>query len=219
MKRLIHYSIAIVTIAITFSSCQKEPEACFTPSSSSVETGTSVAFLNCTDDGDSYLWNFGDNSSSNLETPSHVYNSPGTYLVSLTAFSKNEKKKNNITKTIIVTSPTPQPPSSNSLSYNTYFNGSLLFSTDTLWYSFNVTNGVTYYLQWDDSYEGSGLYTADIIVNVFKANLTTTYISGGDSGYTFQPSFTATETGTVYVRVTPYDGLSASTGTFALRYY
>jgi PKD repeat protein len=217
MKRLIHYSIAIVSIAITFSSCQKEPEACFTPSSSSVETGTSVAFLNCTDNGDSYLWNFGDNSSSNLETPSHAYNSPGTYLVSLTAYSKNEKKKNNITKTIIVTSPTPQ--SSVSLINNEYAYGSLLNVSDTLWYSFNVTNGNSYTVQWDDTYDGSGLYTADVIVDVFKANLTTSYISYGDNGYFFPSSFNANETGTVYVRVTPYSVSSSNLGTFALRYY
>ena len=129
---------------------------------------------------------------------------------------KTKRKKNNITKTITVTSPTPQPPISNPLSYNSIITGSLFFATDTLWYSFNVTNGVTYSLEWDDSYDGSGAYTADILVDVFKADLTTAYISGGDSGYTSQPSFTATETGTVYVSVTPY---LASTGTFALRYY
>ena len=216
MKKCILHSIAIISIAISFSSCQKEPEACFTPSNSSVEAGTSIAFVNCTDNGDSYLWNFGDNSTSTSETPTHIYNSPGIYLVSLTAYSKNEKKKNNITKTITVTSPTPQPPISNPLSYNSIITGSLFFATDTLWYSFNVTNGVTYSLEWDDSYDGSGAYTADILVDVFKADLTTAYISGGDSGYTSQPSFTATETGTVYVSVTPY---LASTGTFALRYY
>jgi hypothetical protein len=44
-----------------------------------------------------------------LQLSKHQY-SPGTYLVSLTAYSKNEKKKDNITKSIIVTSPTPQPP-------------------------------------------------------------------------------------------------------------
>ena len=307
MKKLIQYSIAIFSIAITFSSCQKEPEACFTPSSSSVETGASISFLNCTDNGDSYLWNFGDNSTSTSETPTHIFNSPGIYLVSLTAYSKNEKKKSNISKTITVTSPTPptvaitspadeagfitgdvvnitatasdngsvasvqflvdgvsvgidltspysatytgttgshnlnavatdnngttttsstivinvqsntpQPPISNPLSYNSYSYGSITSSTDILWYSFNVTNGVTYNLQWDDSYDGSGAYTADIIVNVFKSNLTTTYISDGDSGFTIPRSFTATETGIVYVRVTPYN---ASTGTFALGYY
>jgi len=311
MKKLINYSIAIVSIAITFSSCQKEPDACFTPSSSTVETGASISFLNCTDNGDSYLWNFGDNSTSTSETPTHIYNSPGIYLVSLTAFSKNEKKKSNITKTIVVTAPAsptpptvditspadadgfitgdvvnitadaydnesvasvqflvdgvsvgidltspysatytgvigshnlnavatdndgatttsstvvinvqnnPQPPISNPLSYNTFTTGTLFSSTDILWYSFNVTNGVTYNLYWDDSYDGSGVYTADIEVDVFKSDLTTSYILGGDNGYTTPRSFTATSTGTVYVAVKPFGLSSANVGTFALGY-
>lgn len=217
MKNIIHLSIAI--LVITFSSCQKEPEACFNASSTSVETGTPVFFSNCTENGDSYLWNFGDNSTSNLEAPSHIYNSPGTYLVSLTAYSKNEKKKNSITNFITVTSSTPQPPTSTPLTQGVYSYGTLYSLTDTLWYSFNVNNGVTYFVGWDDSYDGSGTYAGDILVSVFKSDLTTSYLSDEDSGYTVPRYFTASETGTVYVMVTPYSGLSSSLGTFALKYY
>lgn len=69
MKKYILNLIAIISITITLSSCQKEPEACFTPSSKYVEAGTSIYFLNCTDNGDSFLWNFGDNFTSTFETP------------------------------------------------------------------------------------------------------------------------------------------------------
>jgi len=217
MKNFILLSIAIV--AITFSSCQKEPEACFNSSSTSIETGTPVFFFNCTENGDSYVWNFGDNSTSNLEAPSHIYNSPGTYLVSLTAYSKNEKKKNSITNFITVTPSTPQPPTSTPLTQDIYSFGTLFSSTDTLWYSFNVINGVTYFLSWDDSYDGSGAYTADIKVTVFKSDLTTSYLYNVDSGYTLNKYFTASETGIVYVMVTPWGSGSNNLGTFALRYY
>lgn len=43
----------------------------------------SVHFENSSVDGDTYLWDFGDGYTSNLETPVHYYQ-PGTYSVSLT---------------------------------------------------------------------------------------------------------------------------------------
>ena len=50
--------------------------------------GTTVQFINLTFGAfDTFLWDFGDNSSDTTEDPSHVYNSPGLYTVSLTVFS------------------------------------------------------------------------------------------------------------------------------------
>jgi PKD repeat protein len=42
-----------------------------------------------TGNGLSYLWTFGDGSSSALPTPSHQYNGPGTYVVCVTVTSTN----------------------------------------------------------------------------------------------------------------------------------
>jgi len=50
--------------------------------------GTTVQFINLTaGDFDTYLWDFGDNSSDTNQNPAHVYNAPGLYTVSLTIFS------------------------------------------------------------------------------------------------------------------------------------
>ena len=50
--------------------------------------GTTVQFINLTrGEFDTILWDFGDNSSDTTEDPSHVYNAPGLYTVSLTVFS------------------------------------------------------------------------------------------------------------------------------------
>ncbi len=42
-----------------------------------------VNFTDLSVDGDSYLWDFGDSTTSTNKTPSHIYNTPGIYTVSL----------------------------------------------------------------------------------------------------------------------------------------
>ena len=50
--------------------------------------GTTVQFINLTrGEFDTFLWDFGDNSSDTTEDPSHVFNAPGLYTVSLTVFN------------------------------------------------------------------------------------------------------------------------------------
>lgn len=55
---------------------------------------------------DSWLWNFGDGETSTLQNPAHVYYSPGTYQVSLTAV-KNGLSLNSATQTIYVSDQNP----------------------------------------------------------------------------------------------------------------
>lgn len=47
--------------------------------------GSSVAFTNLSTDGVAYNWNFGDTTSSGIENPTHQYNTPGEYQVTLVA--------------------------------------------------------------------------------------------------------------------------------------
>jgi len=48
---------------------------------------TPVKFFNNTQLGEKYIWDFGDNSSSTLKEPEHIYNEPGKYYVTLIAES------------------------------------------------------------------------------------------------------------------------------------
>ena len=50
-------------------------------------SGSSIAFTNQTTGASSYLWNFGDNNTSNSSAPNHTYSNVGTYTVSLIAIS------------------------------------------------------------------------------------------------------------------------------------
>jgi len=82
-----------------------QPFACFNPSDTVIQVGKSVSFSNCSDKSDQYEWIFGDGSTSIKANPDHVYESSGTYEVTLTAFSSNRKKQDDTTITIRAIAP------------------------------------------------------------------------------------------------------------------
>jgi gliding motility-associated-like protein len=71
------------TITQTVDFYLTEPEADFEPSAEVSLAGTTTDFLNLTEDGDFYFWDFGDGNTSDLEHPSHVYAEEGEYTVCL----------------------------------------------------------------------------------------------------------------------------------------
>jgi gliding motility-associated-like protein len=88
-----------VTLVITNASgCQKSltkpayiqlveaPVANFTsPNPDACSAPATISFTNSSTNATSYLWNFGDNTTSIATNPSHTYASPGTYTVTLIA--------------------------------------------------------------------------------------------------------------------------------------
>jgi PKD repeat protein len=50
--------------------------------------GLTVEFTNASANATSYMWDFGDGSSSDLENPTHTFDSAGVYTVSLTAYGE-----------------------------------------------------------------------------------------------------------------------------------
>lgn len=63
-----------------------------------VVSGEAVLFTNTSDNGVSYSWSFGDGGSSTDESPVHVYDQPGDYVITLTA--SNDCGSDNYTTTI-----------------------------------------------------------------------------------------------------------------------
>ena len=104
------------------------------------------------------------------------------------------------------------------LTENKWTNGNITDSTQTIYYSFSVKSGTTYYVWWNDK-DGDRTKTLDVRVNAQYSD--GSYIfSEEDSGWSTAQSFMAISTSTVKLSVFPYNyGFpTGSTGTFAIAY-
>lgn len=79
-----------IAVAV-FQSCDKngdaksdKPAAKFSVSGYEVTVPCSISFINISENATSYLWSFGDGTTSTLSNPTHVYNAAGTYILQLT---------------------------------------------------------------------------------------------------------------------------------------
>src|SRR5687768_3571250 len=72
------------------NSCKKEkPAADFAFMGNGCTPPCEIVFENRSSNATSYSWDFGDGTSSTEENPAKTYNSGGTFMISLTAKSKN----------------------------------------------------------------------------------------------------------------------------------
>lgn len=82
-------ALVVVALALFSTACsnsddaapEEPPRAIF---SFSVTNNTTVTFSNFSVGGNSYLWDFGDGSTSTDENPTHVYTTDGTFTIKLT---------------------------------------------------------------------------------------------------------------------------------------
>lgn len=95
MRRLNQYLLLFFSLVFILSSCKKEeddplaPKACI-EIPEVIEAGTPADFSSaCSQNADSVMWTFGDGGSSIEENPSHVFNSDGTFTVTLTVINAN----------------------------------------------------------------------------------------------------------------------------------
>jgi hypothetical protein len=107
------------------------------------------------------------------------------------------------------------------LSADQWADGNLPTNTSAGWYKFTVTSGITYRVWWNErgSNGGDGTKTADVVVRAKYGN--NTYIFGTatsnttiDSGWSSAQSFTASQTGFVYLEVRPFN--LSNTGTYGI---
>jgi hypothetical protein len=98
LKNLTISSVAFLCVFI--GSCSKkdaapQPVANFSFSDINLVSPAKITFQNTSTEAISYTWNFGDGQTSEDANPDHVYHTPGTYEVTLTAKGSgiNEMKK------------------------------------------------------------------------------------------------------------------------------
>ena len=77
-------------LAALFAGC-KPVEVDFSYSPKEPRAGEIVSFSNLSTGGESWLWNFGDNSTNLSKNPNHIYKKPGTYVVTLMVDSAKYK--------------------------------------------------------------------------------------------------------------------------------
>lgn len=65
------------------------PVAAFTTSMNCVCLNSPISFTNTSTGASSYYWDFGDGNNSTMPNPTHTYNTPGTYTVTLYAYNQN----------------------------------------------------------------------------------------------------------------------------------
>ena len=97
------------TVSITITAVNNPPVAGF---SGTPTYGSAPLTVQFTDSSSgvitSYLWNFGDGTTSTLQNPSHLYNSVGTYTVKLTV--GNSAGKNSVSRKGYITVNAPPTP-------------------------------------------------------------------------------------------------------------
>lgn len=90
MKNFILFLVGTLTLSL--ASCTKEPSANINANKTEVEVNEEISFTNSSQEAESYLWEFGDGTTSTKKEPVKAYSKAGEYNVFLTAYSKNEKK-------------------------------------------------------------------------------------------------------------------------------
>ena len=83
-------TVLLLTLCCVLIGCKKS-EVSFSYSPEEPRAGQTVKFSNLSSSGEDWEWSFGDGSTSTLKSPSHVYNKPGKYLVSLKVDKKKSK--------------------------------------------------------------------------------------------------------------------------------
>lgn len=106
MKKIHVILFALIgIILILINSCQIKPYAQFEVLKNNYNhyvVGKNIKFTNQSYNYENCIWYFGDGETSSLDTPTHVYDYPGTYQISLIVYSSNGKRLDNYYQTITV---------------------------------------------------------------------------------------------------------------------
>lgn len=121
-----------------------------------------IQFVNESQNGVSYFWDLGDGSSSTQFEPSHTYNVPGTYSVTLWAYSASGNDSSSVQNLIII-HPTPVA-SFIPMQINPSEGG------DTVQFADNSLNATSWLWDFDDPTSGNNSSTISNPIHTFSSN-------------------------------------------------
>jgi len=76
-------------------------EACFSTTKTTYFVGEEITFYNCSDNAESYFWDFGDDETSTLINPLHSYAEVGDYEIKLNTYGRDGKDENYLVISIV----------------------------------------------------------------------------------------------------------------------
>lgn len=135
-----------------------------------------------------WLWDFGDSITSTSQNPTHVYNNPGVYNVSLTVTGPGGS--NTYTRTSYVNASAVSGPTSATLTGATTVNANVQLTHRV---TLNQAATQTYTITWIRSNGGTGVATSQITTGQTYVDATTTWNTAGTGrtvDFTISPSLT-----------------------------
>ena len=114
-KKTLHIYISIGIYQVTLTVQRKKTpktytqivivkgvSACFTITGTNHYVREPVYFVNCSQNAISYDWGFGDGFTSNQRNPDHVYETSGTYQVTMTAYGEYTQDYDKFTDAVTI---------------------------------------------------------------------------------------------------------------------
>jgi hypothetical protein len=166
---------------------------------SSCSAPLSVNFANLSTNADSYLWNFGDNSSATDQNPNHTYTSEGFFTVTLIASNRfgcsATTAKTNYIKIKFPVASVLNMPHIGCAPLICDFTPSVVTSDTVLTYLWDFGDGATSNLMNPTHTYNAGIYDVKLIITTTNGcSDTVTYLGGVKAGAKPHPNFTATPT-------------------------
>lgn len=171
----IRFVISAVTFLFLLHACGKKSNlpginviAGFSISGFEVAAPCTITLINVSSNATSYLWNFGDGNTSTQFSPTHTYNTAGSYLLQLTATGSTGSKS--VCKLVSIEAVSPN----NKSGFSYFFDKC---SGTPVGASFKTINPLSTNVKWDFDNGISSLNRDPIIQFLFPGDYTIKYSS------------------------------------------